>query len=116
MNINREQKKFLLDIQEAILSIDEHLERERIFAVYLSNKTKRRAVERELEIIGEAMNNLLKLNHEIPISYKRVAVNLRNKVIHAYDSIDNDIVWKIILKDIPILLEEVVELLKIETE
>jgi uncharacterized protein with HEPN domain len=37
--------------------------------VYLSNKTKRRAVERELEIIGKAMNNLLKLNHEIPISY-----------------------------------------------
>lgn len=58
------------------------------------------------------MNNLLKLNNEIPLSYKRVVVNLRNKVIHAYDSIDNEIVWKIIMKDIPVLLEEVEELLK----
>jgi len=55
-----EVKKLLTDILEAINSVDEHLDGKRIFPEYQSNKTKRRAVERELEIIGEAVNKLLK--------------------------------------------------------
>jgi len=66
--ISREEKKFLSDISECIISIDEHLEGRRIFEEYAVNKTKRMAIERELEIIGEAMTKLLKLNPEIQIS------------------------------------------------
>ncbi|MDP4129459.1 MAG: hypothetical protein Q8918_06010 [Bacteroidota bacterium] len=44
-----EENKLLTDIKEAILSIDDHLEGRRIFTEYEQNKTKRRAVERELE-------------------------------------------------------------------
>jgi len=58
--------KLLTDIKVAIESIDIHLEHKRDFTAYLANKTKRRAVERELEIVGEAMNNPLKLNPSIP--------------------------------------------------
>ena len=105
--ISREEKKLLSDISECIISIDEHLEGRRIFEEYAVNKTKRRAVERELEIIGEAMTKLLKLNPETKISYARLIVDLRNKVIHAYDSVDDVLIWKIILKDIPILEQEV---------
>jgi uncharacterized protein with HEPN domain len=54
-----DEKKLLKDILDSIDSIDEHLESRRNFAEYLQNKTKRRAVERELEIIGEAVNRLL---------------------------------------------------------
>lgn len=106
-----DEKKFLKDIIDCIESIDEHLEFKRIFSEYLQNKTKRRAVERELEIIGEAMNNLLKINPSIQISFARIIVDLRNKVIHAYDSIDNELIWKIIMKDIPVLKAEVENLL-----
>lgn len=109
--ISREEKKLLVDIIESINSIDEHLDRERILEVYLNNKTKRRAVEREIEIIGEATNKLLKINPKIAISYARVIVNLRNKVIHSYDSVDDILIWKIIMKDLPSLLEEVNKLL-----
>jgi uncharacterized protein with HEPN domain len=105
--IGREAKKLLTDIVEAIHSIDEHLERKRDFKEYLANKTKRRAVERELEIIGEATGNLLKINPTIQLSYARLIVDLRNKVIHAYDTIDDIIIWKVVTKDIPVLLEEV---------
>jgi uncharacterized protein with HEPN domain len=108
---SREEKKLLVDIIESINSIDEHLDKERVLEVYLKNKTKRRAVEREIEIIGEAMNKLLKINPNIPISYARIIVNLRNKVIHSYDSVDDILIWKIIMKDLPILLEEVNNLL-----
>lgn len=105
------EKKLLYDIQESINSIDEHLEGRRIFDEYLASKTKRRAVERELEIIGEAIRKLLKINPAITISYSRLIVDLRNKVIHAYDSIDDKIIWKVINKDIPVLKEEVKTLL-----
>lgn len=104
--ISREIKKLLFDIVESINSIDEHLEHKRLIEEYLSNKTKRRAVEREIEIIGEAMAKILKLDAEIKISSSRVIVNLRNKVIHAYDSVDDILIWKIIMKDLPVLLEE----------
>ena len=104
--ISRDEKKLLVDIIDSINSIDEHLENERILDKYLSNKTKRRAVEREIEIIGEAMSKLLKINPTIPISFSRIIVDLRNKVIHSYDTIDDILIWKIIMKDIPLLFDE----------
>ena len=78
-----------------------------LFSEYNNNKTKRRAIERELEIIGEAMNRLLKLNDKISLSYTRMIVDLRNRILHTYDAIDETIIWKIIMKDIPILQNEI---------
>jgi len=109
--ITDEIKKLLVDIIDSIDSIDEHLDFERNLDVYLKNKTKRRAVEREIEIIGEAMRKILKLFPEISISYARVIVDLRNRVIHAYDSVDDIIIWKIIMKDLPLLYSESKKLL-----
>ncbi|GAA4309896.1 HepT-like ribonuclease domain-containing protein [Compostibacter hankyongensis] len=109
--ITLEEKKLLVDILTSIQSIDEHLEGRRIFEEYKSSKTKRRAVERELEIIGEAISKLLKISPEFPISYARLIVDLRNKVIHAYDNVDDVIIWKVVMKDIPILNKEVNQLL-----
>ncbi len=105
-----EEKKLLADIIEAIISIDEHLEGRRVFSEYKANKTKRRAVERELEIIGEAVNKLLKISPDIAISYARVIVDLRNKVIHAYDNVNDTIIWNVVMNHIPTLKTEVEEL------
>jgi len=105
-----QEKKLLTDIKIAAESIDEHLDFRRDFEMYKTSKTRRRAVERELEIIGEAMNNLLKINPSVQLSYTRVAVDLRNRIIHAYDNVNNIIIWNIILTDIPILLKEVTQL------
>lgn len=55
-----EEKKLLTDIKVSIASIYEHLENDLVFEVYKANKTKRRAVEREPEIIGEALNKITK--------------------------------------------------------
>lgn len=106
-----EEKKLLTDIQSAIKGIDEHLESRRVFEEYKASKTKRRAVERELEIIGEAVNSLLKINPTIKISFARLVVDLRNRIIHSYDNVNDTVVWKIIMKDIPTLYEEVEQLL-----
>jgi len=81
------------------------------FEVYKANKTKRRAVERELEIIGEAINKLIKINQKIKISYSRQIVDLRNKIIHSYDNVNDIVIWKIIIKDIPVLKNEILNYL-----
>ncbi len=83
-----EEKKLLSDIEQAALDINVHLEGRRVFEEFRDNITKRRAIERELEIIGEATNNLLKLNCDLPLASARKIVNMRNRVIHAYDSVD----------------------------
>ncbi len=106
-----EEKKLLSDILTCILSIDEHREGKRIFAEYKANKTKRRAVERELEIIGEAVSKLMKINSAIPISYARQIVDLRNKVIHAYDNVNDMVIWNVVVNHLPVLQQEAEQLL-----
>lgn len=96
-----EEKKLLTDIIVGISSIDDHLEGRRVLEEYVKNKTKRRAVERELEIIGEAVNKLLKINAAIEISYARQIVDLRNKVIHAYDNVNDIVIWSVIMNHLP---------------
>lgn len=93
------------------MNIDIHLEGRRVWEEFTNNITKRRAVERELEIIGEATNNLLKTNTELSLSSARKIVDLRNRVIHVYDNVDETIIWKVVVKDIPVLLNEVQQLL-----
>jgi len=108
-----EEKKLLTDIIICISSIDDHLEGRRILDEYLKNKTKRRAVERELEIIGEAINKLLKINPGISISYSRQIVDLRNKVIHSYDNVNDIVIWSIVMNHLPTLKLEVELLMNI---
>lgn len=55
----------------------------------------RAAVERKLEIIGEAMNEALKLNKGLPITNARKIVDTRNKLIHGYDEVDMILVWEL---------------------
>jgi len=107
-----EIQKYLFDIQTSIDSIYEYLGELRNFNIYLANKQLRRAVERELEIIGEAVGNILKIETDFPISNARKIVSLRNRVIHAYDSVDNETVWSIVINHLPKLKEEVVRLLE----
>ncbi len=109
--MQRNVDMYLLDILNSIESIENYLGKDRNFTHYESNKLLRRAVERELEIIGEATNRILKLDVNLTISHARRIVDLRNFVIHSYDSIDNVIIWGIVIKDLPLLKEQVVQLL-----
>jgi uncharacterized protein with HEPN domain len=105
-------EKYLYDIKESIDSIEEYLGDKRDFFEYQKNKLLRRGIERELEIIGEAINRILKINPDIEISEARRIVDLRNWVIHGYDKVDDVIIWGIISRDIPKLKEQVESLLE----
>lgn len=110
--MTNEEMKLLTDIIVGISSIDDHLDGRRVLEEYVKNKTKRRAVERELEIIGEAVNKLLKINPAIEISYARQIVDLRNKVIHAYDNVNDIVIWSVIMNHLPKLKLEVDKLMQ----
>jgi uncharacterized protein with HEPN domain len=109
-----EIKKYLFDIKTSIDSINNYLGDNRDFNAYKTNKLLKRAIERELEIIGEAAGRILKIDSSFPIENARKIVDLRNWVIHGYDIIDDIIIWGIISKQLPILKNQVEVLLKDE--
>ncbi len=104
-------RKYLFDILESVQSIEDYL-KDVDFFQYQKNKMVRRAVERELEIIGEALNALLKIENEVEISSSKRIIGMRNRVIHGYDKIDNGVIWGTIKIHLPILKNEVTNLLK----
>ncbi len=89
-------RKYLYDICISIDSIDDYLGGKRDFSAYLQNKQLRRSVERELEIIGEAVGKILQLFPQIMIENARKIVDLRNRVIHAYDNINDEVIWNML--------------------
>jgi uncharacterized protein with HEPN domain len=107
-----EIKKWLFDIENSIESIYEYLGEKKDFNSFCTHKVVKRAVEREFEIIGEALNRILKADEAIAITDSRKIVNLRNYIIHAYDNVVDEILWGIIIKHLPKLEKEVIGLLK----
>ena len=108
-----ESYKYLHDILSAIEEIEIFVsQRPRQFSVFLDDLMFRRAIERNIEIIGEAMNRVLKQNPDLPISNSRKIVNTRNYVIHAYDSLSPELLWGIVINSLPLLKEEIISILK----
>jgi uncharacterized protein with HEPN domain len=102
----------LKDIEQSIIEINEFLPVERNFFVFQKDLKTRKAVERNIEIIGEAMDRILKTNPDLKISNSRKIVDTRNRIIHGYDSVSDDVIWLIVNRYLPILKKEVRDLLK----
>lgn len=79
---------------------------------FSSNFISVRAVERDLMIIGEALNQIHKIDSTLNLSGKQQIIGLRNLIVHAYDSIDPAVLWRILIKNIPTLKSEILELKK----
>lgn len=107
-----ESNKYLTDILSSILSIENYIGEKKDLNIYVANKMLRRAVERELEIIGEAVSKVKKIDAEVQLTNSSKIIDLRNKVIHSYDSVDDIIIWGIVIKYLPILKTEIEALLK----
>jgi uncharacterized protein with HEPN domain len=84
------------------------------FADYEQDRQFRRAVEREFEIIGEALGRLPQVDPAIAarISEFNRIVSFRNRIIHGYDAIDDAAVWGVAAGHLPRLIEEVETLLE----
>ena len=106
--MDRKQRKYLSDVLTAILEIESFMEsRPKEYATFCNDLLFRRALERNIEITGETMNQILKINPHISITSARKIVDTRNFVIHAYDSLKPNILWGIVINHMPILKKEV---------
>lgn len=107
--------KWLYDIRDAITEIEGYFDEfPKDFQQYKTNILLKRAVERDLEIIGEAVNRILRQNENFPIENAKRIVGLRNQIIHAYDNISDENIWAIVLKHIPLLRTEIFRIIKNE--
>lgn len=105
--MDNKTKKLLFDIQTAINNIEDYIGKEKLFEHYENNAMLQDAVERNIEIMGEAMNRLLNSGAKLNISNSRRIVDARNKIIHGYDEIENVQIWGIIINSLPVLKKEV---------
>lgn len=110
--MNPEVKAWLYDILQSIEEIEAYFEgRQKVFKEFENDLKTRRAVERNLEIIGEAVNRILKIEPDLNLSNSRKIVDARNRIIHGYDTITVEILWGIIIHHLPQLKKEVSDLL-----
>ena len=107
-----EIKVWLEDIEKAISEINDFLPEPRNFHVFEKDIKTKRAVERNIEIIGEAMSRILHVEPDILISNSRKIVDTRNRIIHGYDSVSDDVIWLIVVRYLPVLDIEVKEIKK----
>ncbi len=101
--MNEEIRVSLEDILKAISEINDFIPEPKNFLEFKKDIKTRRAVERNIEIIGEAMSRVLKIVPEIKISESRKIVDTRNRIIHGYDSVSDDIIWLIVIRYLPAL-------------
>ena len=105
-------KKFLSDILRAIELIESFSSDIKDFESYLADLKTQSAVERQLGIIGEAVNRLEKLYPGYPLTNAHKIVGFRNRLIHAYDAIDASMIWVIIKNYLGPLKIEIMSIIK----
>lgn len=99
--------KYLSDVLMAIPLIREFTIDITDFNIYDKDRKTQSAVERQLVIIGEALNKLRQIESQIVIENDKQIIGFRNRLVHAYDSIDNSIVWAIINRHLENLKTEI---------
>lgn len=107
-----ELRTWLYDILQSINEIESYFEgRPKIFEDYISDTRTKRATERDLEIIGEAVNRILKKDKKFKLENAQKIIGTRNRIIHGYDMISDDLIWSIVINHVPKLKIEVENLL-----
>jgi len=110
--MNDETRKNLIDILQAAEEMQDFV-RGMDFKEYQNKPVTKRAVERDFEIIGEALNRIKYTDDELleKISEHHRIIGFRNILIHGYDIVDEAIVWQAVTKHLPILIREIKEIL-----
>jgi len=83
------------------------------FFEFQSDLKTKKAIERNIEIIGEAVNRIL--NYEksnIEIQNARQIIGTRNRLAHEYDNISDEIIWTIVIRELPKLKQEILDFLE----
>jgi len=103
----------LHDVLDAAHELEEYVEG-RTFDQFLAERMRQRAIERMLEIIGEAFNHAMRddpsLPEDFPDAY--IIVGMRNRIIHGYDEVLEEVIWSTAVSDVPALAQRLKAYLK----
>ncbi|MEX0997111.1 MAG: HepT-like ribonuclease domain-containing protein [Flavobacteriaceae bacterium] len=100
--------KYILDIESVIEEIESiKLKTQNDFNNFYNDIILQRAIERDLEILGEAIRKMIEINPNIQITSSKNIIGLRNIISHAYDTVEPEMLWGIIQKNIPLLADEI---------
>ncbi len=105
--MEKEVLVWLEDIIQSIDEIEEFLPEKKDFFEFKKDLKTRKAIERNIEIIGEAVSRIIRVHPEIKISTARKIVDTRNRIIHGYDTVSEDIIWAIVSNDLIKLRHEI---------
>ena len=106
--MDNEIKTWLYDILQSIHEIEGYyVNKPKVFDEYDSDIKTKRAIERNLEIIGEAVNRILKKDENFKLDNSEKIVGTRNRIIHGYDKVSDDLIWSIVINHLPKLKSEV---------
>lgn len=104
---------WLEDIERSIEEISDFLPEKKDFFEYQKDLKTKKAVERNIEIIGEAVKRILKHEHSnIEIKNAQKIIGTRNKISREYDTVSDEVIWTIILRELPKLKKEIEDLRK----
>jgi uncharacterized protein with HEPN domain len=105
-------KTWAFDVKEAIEAIEIFVQDKEDIESFGQDLKTKRAVEREFEIIGEAADRINKLDSNIEISNLRQIINMRNKIIHGYETVSDTVLWITIHNNLPLLKKEIQKILQ----
>jgi uncharacterized protein with HEPN domain len=108
----RNIKLFFVDILEALQSIKEYTQN-MDYGDFIKDKKTRDAVVRNLEIIGEATKNIPdEIKETYPEINWKVIAGMRDKLIHEYFGVSNQIVWETITNDLPVFESQIEKIME----
>jgi uncharacterized protein with HEPN domain len=110
--MSKEIKTYFEDISFSIARIELHVLNITTFSEFKNAFTVYDAVERRLAIIGEALWQIDKLDPANNITDKKKIIGLRHILTHDYDLVSPEIIWKILINNLPLLKKETEEILK----
>lgn len=104
---------WLEDILRSIDEIYDFLPEKRDFFEFQKDLKTKKAVERNIEIIGEAVNRISNYRFsDIEIENAKQIIGTRNRIAHEYDNISDEVIWTIVIRELPKLKEEIIKLMK----
>lgn len=113
--MNPDVLKYLQDILDSIGRIEWHIRSINSITEFSANVTVTDAVERRLAIIGEALWKAKKIDDSVVITDEKRIIGLRHILVHDYDYIDDPTIWKICQNNLPILKQEVLNLIEVQS-
>ena len=103
---------YLYDVKRAIEEVETYfVDYPMRYDVFEKDFLRRSAVERKAEIMGEAINRILKIQPDFPLPNARAVIDTRDRIIHGYDSVKPEFLWGLIIRHIPALKKDVERLI-----